>query len=130
MPGTVNSLSKFGYIVMGFVQFAAIWSLFSGHWGWHWLPAGMFALFLSYIPLIGSICGLAGAIMVWEWPWWLALLLFFWWPVLFLTLAALGLGAGFLTLRRLLRQAPPSGATTLETHTTIYMDDDPDNRNR
>ena len=129
MQGVLNSLSRFGYIIMGFVQFAAIWNLFSVHWGWHWLPAGFAALLLSYIPVIGSICGMAGAIAVWVWPWPLALLLFFWWPVLFVTLAVLGIGASVLTLRQMQRRYSPPRESTLDAHSqTIYMDDDDNNR--
>jgi hypothetical protein len=39
--------------------------------------SGTVAFIVSYIPLVGSIVGMVGAMDVWRWEWWQAGLLFF-----------------------------------------------------
>lgn len=75
-----------GYIAMGIVQFMATYAFFRGHWDWGFLMAGLASFFLAYFPLVGSICGMIGAMYVWHWAWWQAGLLFSWWPVLYVSM--------------------------------------------
>jgi len=96
---TIGPIVSIGFVVMGLVQLYAVCSFFIGYWGWHLLLAVPVSLFLAYIPLIGSICGYIGAVKVWGWALWQALLLFFWWPVLVITMAAFGLGGAFIVDR-------------------------------
>lgn len=73
------------YLCVGFAQLFAImdWLAFSFDWGGFGSFIG--ALFVTYIPLLGSILGVLGAHDVWGWSWLASLLLFFWYlPVFFL----------------------------------------------
>ena len=71
------------YFAMGVIQLTATYGLFYDYWDWPFIFASTCSIILSFIPFIGSICGLAGAILYWEWQWPGALLLFFWWPALY-----------------------------------------------
>jgi len=66
------------YVLLGFVQLFAIADYFGG--GFFSL---MWAFFLTYIPLVGSVFGVLGAHQEWGWELWQALMLFFWYiPVM------------------------------------------------
>ncbi|UCZ68341.1 hypothetical protein K8U55_12590 [Klebsiella pneumoniae] len=65
------------YIVVGLFQLAAIMAGLESWWGLHWIIAAPIAFIISYIPLVGSIVGMVGAMDVWRWEWWQAGLLFF-----------------------------------------------------
>jgi hypothetical protein len=66
------------YLVVGLVQLFAIADGVGFGLGVGSLLSFIIAAFLTYIPLIGSIAGLYGAVNVWDWSIWQALLLFFW----------------------------------------------------
>jgi hypothetical protein len=52
------------------------------------------ALFLNFIPLIGSILGIYGAMNVWDWGFWQSALLFFWYiPVAIVFILASTVGS-------------------------------------
>jgi hypothetical protein len=53
----------------------------------------MIALFLTYIPLVGSIAGVYGAVNVWDWSLLQAVVLFFWYVPVFIAVLLVG-GAG------------------------------------
>lgn len=76
------------YVVMGLVQFNATYDGLRYYLGWHWLILASLSLIASYLPLIGSICGVVGAHLVWRWEVLPALLLFFWYVPLYLTFMA------------------------------------------
>ena len=65
------------YFVVGIAQFFAIWDAIELYLVWGWLDLWI-ALFVTYIPLLGSILGYLGATEVWYWEPWQALTLFFW----------------------------------------------------
>lgn len=65
------------YIVVGLFQLSAIMAGLESWWGVHWIISAPIAFIVSYIPLIGSIVGMVGAMDVWRWEWWQAGLLFF-----------------------------------------------------
>lgn len=79
-----------GFLVMGIVQYFAIYVFFRDYLDWHWLFCALPSLILAAMPLIGSIFGMIGATTVWDWSWLQAGLLFFWWPVLFLVIYGAG----------------------------------------
>ncbi len=83
------------FMGVGLVQLAAIYSFLSDIWGWYGIFAGAVALALSYIPIIGSICGILAAHDIWHWPWWQAVLLFCWPAVAFLGSILLNLPSPF-----------------------------------
>lgn len=79
------------YLLLGLLQLAAIMSGLEDWIGLHWLIAAPIALFLAYMPLVGTVVGVAGAVTSWGWSWPLALSLFFG-P--FLLIATIALSAG------------------------------------
>jgi hypothetical protein len=56
-----------GYFVLGIVQCAAIFSGMAEWTGFHWIVAAPLALFVAYIPLVGTILGIFGAMSAWGW---------------------------------------------------------------
>lgn len=65
------------YLVIGLAQFFAIWDAIEHYLDWGVLDF-IIAMFVTYIPLVGSILGYLGATEVWRWEAWQALALFFW----------------------------------------------------
>ena len=59
------------------IQLAAILAGLVDWLGFYWLVAAPVAATLGYIPFVGSVLGMAGAMKVWHWEWWQAGLLFF-----------------------------------------------------
>lgn len=73
---------QIAYFVIGLVQLLAVWDgaeyflgaeSFIGR-----MFAFFFALFVTYIPLLGSGIGVYGAVNVWDWSLAKSLILFFW----------------------------------------------------
>lgn len=80
---------QIAYFVIGIVQFFAVWDGAKYFLGVESFIGGAFAfavsMFLTYIPLVGSILGVYGAVNVWDWSLTKALILFFWYvPLLIL----------------------------------------------
>ena len=74
-----------GYLAVGLAQLFAIMDWLSYSFDWGGFASFLAALFVTYIPLLGSILGVFGAHDVWGWSWASSLLLFFWYvPVFFL----------------------------------------------
>ena len=69
---------QIAYVFVGFVQFFAVWDGVELFFGANSFFAFLIALFLNYIPLVGSVAGVYGAINVWDWSLVKSLLLFFW----------------------------------------------------
>lgn len=65
------------YLFLGIFQLAATYSGLETWLGWPWIIAGPIAFLLSYIPLVGTILGMFGAVEAWEWSWVQAGALFF-----------------------------------------------------
>lgn len=101
------------YIVMGLVQIAALMEALHHFFGFWKFFAFLGAAFLSYIPLVGSILGMLAAKQVWHWPWWQAIALFMWMPLLFLCTSGL---AGFLSL---FARKPSAPSPTIDTEPAI-----------
>lgn len=78
------------YFVVGIVQFFAIMDGLSYGLNIGRFLAGIVAVFITYIPLLGSIVGVYGAVDVWHWGWPQALVLFFWYVPVFLVILAVG----------------------------------------
>ncbi|WP_425647130.1 hypothetical protein [Agrobacterium leguminum] len=74
-----------GYFIVGIVQFFAIVDGIKFAWGIGAFLSFLIAGFLTYIPLVGSIFGIYGAMNAWDWSVWQAGTLFFWYiPVVVL----------------------------------------------
>ena len=77
MKNLFGALGVLGYIVyfgIGLFQLAAIYGFLEDYWGWPFLLSAIGGLIVAYIPIIGSICGVLGAIYVWRWEVWQAIL--------------------------------------------------------
>jgi len=66
-----------GYIILGLFQLAAIMAGFEDWLGLHWIIAALLSLFITYIPLVGTVVGMFGAVTAWHWSWLQAGSLFF-----------------------------------------------------
>ena len=87
------------YVVIGLIQLFAIMDGLAYALGIHQFFAAILAFFITYIPLIGSIAGIHGAVNVWDWSLLQAGALFFWYvPVLIVM--AIFVGAESLFSRR------------------------------
>ena len=65
------------YFSMGLLQLAAIMGGLESWWRLNSVVAFVLALIISYIPVLGQVVGMAGAVQAWGWEWWQAGLLFF-----------------------------------------------------
>jgi len=91
---------QIAYFVIGLVQLIAVWDgaeYFLGTDSFFGkMIAFFFALFVSYIPLLGSGLGVYGAVNVWDWSLTKSVVLFFWYVPFFL----LFFGYSLITERR------------------------------
>lgn len=87
--GTLGVLGYIVYLGIGLFQLAAIYSFLEDYWGWPFLLSAIGGLIVAYIPVLGSICGVLGAIYVWRWEVWQAILLFCW-PIIFMFCGGFG----------------------------------------
>lgn len=88
------------YFGLGILQFAATLSGIESWLGLHWLIAIPVSLFIGYLPFVGTIFGLLGAIQAWGWEWYWAVLLFFGWMGLTFVLASGAMFAEYIQDRR------------------------------
>lgn len=77
-------------MLMGLLQLAAILSGILDWWGWPWPIAILVAMPVAYIPILGTIVGIMGAIKSFGWSPMFAILLFCWPYVLYIILMAGG----------------------------------------
>ncbi|USG61466.1 hypothetical protein NBZ79_00560 [Sneathiella marina] len=73
----MGAAAYFGYFLLGVFQIAAIMAGVEYWLGWHWVFSAFIGLFLAYIPVIGTVAGVTGAIYGWGWPVLQAVVLFF-----------------------------------------------------
>ena len=73
---------QIAFFVMGIVQLFAAWDGFMYMLGVGSFVGGLLALFTAYIPIIGSLLGMYGAMNVWEWSFLQSFVLFFWYLIL------------------------------------------------
>ncbi|EAS6634648.1 hypothetical protein SC911_002219 [Salmonella enterica] len=65
------------FFVVGLFQMAAIGAGIEYWTGWPAFVSIIIGLTITYIPLVGQIAGIVGAVNGWGWEWWQASLLFF-----------------------------------------------------
>lgn len=70
-------ITYIAYLILGVFQLAAIYAGLDQWLGWHFVFQGPIALFLAYIPVVGTIVGFLGAMKGWGWSFIQAGLLFF-----------------------------------------------------
>lgn len=73
------------YLAVGFAQLFAIIEYFERTLNWGFFDV-VLAFFVTYIPILGSVLGVLGAMDGWGWDIWQAGLLFFWYVPVFLFL--------------------------------------------
>ena len=74
----MQAIAVIGYIAIGFVQLFATLAGLELALGTPTFINLLIATFLAWIPIIGTITGMYGAIYAWEWWWGYAALLFLW----------------------------------------------------
>ena len=91
---------QIAYFVIGLVQLLAVWDGAEYFLGLESFIGRMFAfffaLFVTYIPLLGSGFGVYGAFNVWDWSLAKSLILFFWYVPVYIIF----LGYSFISERR------------------------------
>lgn len=65
------------YMGVGIIQLAAVMAGLESWWGVNAFLSFIVALIVAYIPLLGQIVGMVGAMDAWGWAWWQAAGLFF-----------------------------------------------------
>ena len=73
----MGSLVVIAYLILGLFQLAAVMAGLEDWIGLHWTIAALLALFIAYIPLVGTVVGMFGAVTAWHWSWLQASALFF-----------------------------------------------------
>jgi hypothetical protein len=87
----MQALVFVGYLVLGLFQLAAVMAGLEDWLGLHWIIAIPLAFFIAYIPIVGSIVGMFGAVAAWHWSWLQAGALFFG-PLIVIGIAAIAMG--------------------------------------
>lgn len=86
----MRAFFQIAYFVVGLVQLLAVWDGAEYFLGAESFIGKMFAfffaLFVTYIPLVGSALGVYGAVNVWDWSLTKSLILFFWYVPVFILL--------------------------------------------
>lgn len=83
------------YLIVSLLQFVASLDGIMYFFGLHWIFSIFAALLLLFIPAIGPLAGVYGAVQVWGWPVWAALLLFFWPYIMYGIMLSLGVTTSF-----------------------------------
>ena len=63
---TLKVIGVMVYFAIGFVQFFAIIAGVQEWFGFHWLISGWIAFMIAYIPLVGTVTGIMGAVRAWN----------------------------------------------------------------
>ncbi|ELE5074778.1 hypothetical protein RC134_001185 [Salmonella enterica] len=71
------------FFITSIIQLIAIDSYFAEHLQWNGFVAFIAAFILTWFPILGSIAGILGAVMVWHWDVLFEILLFIWPTLLF-----------------------------------------------
>ena len=76
--GALGAVLPIGYFLLGLFQLAAIMAGAQVWWGLGTISSGIVGLVLAYIPVVGTVVGIAGAHSGFGWSWPVAALLFLW----------------------------------------------------
>lgn len=77
--GIIGFIGLFGF---GLLQMGATIVGLEYWFGGYKILAIIIGIFIGYMPFIGGILGIIGAVKVWHWSWWMATLLFMGVPLL------------------------------------------------
>ena len=70
-------LTFLAYFVVGLVESSAIYNLYTVKYELHGFIAGVGAFITAYIPIVGSVVAYGSATELWQWQWYNALFIFF-----------------------------------------------------
>lgn len=76
------------FLIMGFVQLFAVMDGIEYAIGLGGILGFFLSLIIAYIPILGSLTGMYGAVNVWDFSLFQAILLFFWMYPFFIILSA------------------------------------------
>ncbi|WP_446935379.1 hypothetical protein [Morganella morganii] len=79
------------YWILNIVQIAAVIAGFHDWLGWNIVISVILAMVIGWMPLIGTVLGIMGAVHGWGWEYWQAILLFIWPMVLALFFGTLSM---------------------------------------
>lgn len=96
------------------VQMTALMAYFLEYLYWGIVPGMLWAFLVSlFLPLVATVLAVIGAVQVWAWPWWAALLIFL--PGLMISFTALaGVGLAGLLSALLFRRVRARGGPFAE----------------
>lgn len=77
-----------GYFILGMFQFAAIMAGLQDWTDLSWSIAVPLAVFIAYMPLVGTVVGMFAAVTAWHWSWLSAAVMFIG-PVLIIIMLAI-----------------------------------------
>jgi hypothetical protein len=87
VAGTAIALPQLAFFLLGLIQLFAVWDeIHSVTHLWKFISF-LLACIVTYMPIVGSICGFFGAKDVWGWSWWQAAVLYIGLPVLMLMIS-------------------------------------------
>ena len=72
MKELLTSLKIFisiSYFILGLYQLFAIMDGLEIWIGLHWIIAVPLSFILAYIPIVGTVVGMCGAVYAWNWTW-------------------------------------------------------------
>lgn len=92
MLNFLGAIVGIAYVCLGIFQFVAMFAGLTDWIGLHWMIAGPVSLLIAYIPLVGTVLGIMGAMTAWNWPLLHALALFLG-PLVVIAALALASGA-------------------------------------
>ena len=87
-----------GFLIFWFISLFQMAAIMSGLQSWTGMvdiASAIMAAFLTLIPVVGQILGVAGSIHAWGWDWWIAALVFIGGAALAITV-----GGGWPEIRR------------------------------
>lgn len=107
----VMQMQLVGFLIffgLGLLQIAATISGLEAWLGLPWIVAVVAAVFFAWMPLIGTVVGMFGAVTVWGWSWLAAIGLFFGPLIVMAAITVLMGGYETLLSRRKATSPPPA----------------------
>ena len=65
----MKAIAFIGYVLLGLFQTIAVIAGLEGWTGLHWIITVPFAVYIAYIPVVGTVIGMIGAVNAWHWSW-------------------------------------------------------------
>lgn len=94
----LGAIAGIAFFAMGWLQIAAMFTGVSRALDLGFILNFLACIFVSYVPILGTVAGIWGATTDWHWHWYWACLLFLW-PYAIYVAVILGVGATALAQR-------------------------------